>query len=102
MAMIIEAAEVNWPDQTAKQNPTNVGEWNYLCRWGARHGQKTQDGNNAFSNVAFFDGHVDLLATYPIETYVPAGKTPGPGTTSGANFIPQSMGVTFALSQNNQ
>jgi prepilin-type N-terminal cleavage/methylation domain-containing protein/prepilin-type processing-associated H-X9-DG protein len=101
MAMVVEAAADNWVDQTARQNPLNTGEWNYITRWGARHGQKTQDGNNAFTNVAFFDGHVDLLATYPIETYVPAGGTPGV-TASGANVIPQSLGISFVLGQNAQ
>lgn len=94
MAMIIEAAEVNWPDQTLH---TVNGENMYITRLGARHGQKTQNGNNAFTNIAFFDGHVDLLATQPLEDYVPPGATAG-----GANTIPQSMGVSFVLSQNNQ
>jgi prepilin-type processing-associated H-X9-DG protein len=101
MAMIIEAAEVNWPDQTSSKDPSRVppvpGPAMFITRLGARHGQKTQDGLNAYTNIAFFDGHVDLLATLPLETYIPPGKTAG-----GANLIPQSMGVTFVLSQNNQ
>jgi prepilin-type N-terminal cleavage/methylation domain-containing protein/prepilin-type processing-associated H-X9-DG protein len=94
MAMVIEAAEVNWPDQTGH---TVNGETMYITRLGARHGQKSQNGNEAFTNIAFFDGHVDLLATQPLEQYIPPGKTAG-----GANLIPQSMGVTFVLSMNNQ
>lgn len=30
-----------------------------------RHGSKTSDGKNAFTNVAYFDGHVGLIPTAP-------------------------------------
>ena len=102
MAMIVEADEINWPDQNPHQNPMGAGEFNYLARLGARHGQKTQDGNNAFTNISFFDGHVDTLATLPLETYQTPGTAPGASGAGGANLIPQQMGVTFALGMNNQ
>lgn len=97
MAMIVEAAEVNWVDQTPSINFGDPGPTMYICRLGARHGQKSDFNQNAFTNIAFFDGHVDLFPTQPLETYIP-----GPGKSGGANTIPQSMGVTFVLSQNNQ
>jgi prepilin-type N-terminal cleavage/methylation domain-containing protein/prepilin-type processing-associated H-X9-DG protein len=36
-----------------------------LQRVAARHGKKTGDGTNAYTNVAFFDGHVALFPTAP-------------------------------------
>lgn len=54
LLMIVEASSTNWLDQadsTAKPG-------NFLRRLGARHGKVTGDGANAFTNMAFFDGHV--------------------------------------------
>jgi prepilin-type N-terminal cleavage/methylation domain-containing protein/prepilin-type processing-associated H-X9-DG protein len=58
MVMVVEAGDINWHDQ-------NVGKYNgadvpgiYLRRLGARHGKKSADGLNAWTNIAFFDGHV--------------------------------------------
>ena len=56
--MIVEAANNNWVDQAANGNI-------YLKRLGARHGKKTADGKNAWTNFAFFDGHVGLYASEP-------------------------------------
>ncbi len=54
LIMIVEAANENWFDQTeSTQKPGN-----FLRRLGARHGRKTADGANAWTNIAFFDGHV--------------------------------------------
>jgi hypothetical protein len=61
MVMIVEACDSNWVDQ--KVSPVNANI--YLQRLGARHGKKTADGLNAFTNFAFFDGHVGLYATEP-------------------------------------
>jgi prepilin-type processing-associated H-X9-DG protein len=63
LMMIVEAANNNWIDQT--DSTTYPG--NFLRRLGARHGKKTADGANAFTNIAFFDGHVALYATRPFE-----------------------------------
>ena len=65
--MIVESADTNWFDQT--QNGTI-----WLKRLGARHGKKTRDGLNAYTNFAFFDGHVGL---YPSEPYTKQTNTGG-------------------------
>ena len=62
LVMIIEAADSNWHDQTRSSTYPNV----FLRRMGARHGKKTGDGANAFTNLAFFDGHVVLQPTEPL------------------------------------
>jgi len=73
-AMLVEAADQNWPDQKvwgspdpAPAKPTNpppggTMEWN-LARVGARHGRKHALGRFAFTNICFFDGHVALWDT---------------------------------------
>ena len=52
LIMIVEAANNNWYDQG--------DAYPFLPRLGARHGKKTGDGLNAWTNFAFFDGHVGL------------------------------------------
>jgi prepilin-type N-terminal cleavage/methylation domain-containing protein/prepilin-type processing-associated H-X9-DG protein len=64
LIMIVEAANNNWIDQT--QSTRFPG--NFLRRLGARHGKKTGDGANAWTNMAFFDGHVALYPTKPFES----------------------------------
>jgi prepilin-type processing-associated H-X9-DG protein len=61
LLMIVEAANNNWFDQkpSAAYPAANL----YLKRLGARHGQKTADKLNAYTNFAFFDGHVALYPT---------------------------------------
>ncbi len=57
VVMIVEASNPNWLDQTKS------AFGNFNCRrLGARHGKKTADGYNAFTNFAFFDGHVAALS----------------------------------------
>jgi len=57
--MIVEASDSNWPDQgVSAKYPTNL-----LNRLGARHGKKTANGADAWTNFAFFDGHVGLYPT---------------------------------------
>jgi prepilin-type N-terminal cleavage/methylation domain-containing protein/prepilin-type processing-associated H-X9-DG protein len=63
LIMIVEASHPNFYDQTASGNPAI-----YMRRLGARHGRKTSDGRNAFTNFAFFDGHVGLYPTEPYQT----------------------------------
>jgi prepilin-type N-terminal cleavage/methylation domain-containing protein/prepilin-type processing-associated H-X9-DG protein len=65
MVMIVEAANNNWMDQTQNGNI-------WLKRLGARHGQKTADKMNAYTNFAFFDGHVAL---YPTSDYTHVSKS---------------------------
>jgi len=60
LMMLVEASNENWFDQTASTKyPSSV----FLRRLGARHGKLTADGANAFTNFAFFDGHVSLYPT---------------------------------------
>ena len=58
LLMIVEAADQNWYDQ--KPSNTYPNAKLFLKRLGARHGKRTADGLNAFTNFAFFDGHVAL------------------------------------------
>jgi prepilin-type N-terminal cleavage/methylation domain-containing protein/prepilin-type processing-associated H-X9-DG protein len=62
MIMIVEASNPNWYDPS---NGATTG--NYLPRLGARHGTRTTDKKNAYTNFAFFDGHVALFPTAPFE-----------------------------------
>ena len=62
VVMVVEAADTNWMDQTTSTRYPTVG----LRRLGARHGKRTADGANAWTNFGFFDGHVALYATEPI------------------------------------
>jgi prepilin-type N-terminal cleavage/methylation domain-containing protein/prepilin-type processing-associated H-X9-DG protein len=79
--MLVEAADTNWVDQTqGKDAAANI----YLKRLGARHGKKTADGLNAFTNFAFFDGHVGLYATEPYTRLCPSGV---PGKSNPDNMI---------------
>ena len=57
LMMIVESSTPNWFHQEASQDPrysTTV----FLPRLGARHGRRSANGANAFTNIAFFDGHV--------------------------------------------
>jgi len=87
VVMIGEAAAMNWTDGTKSTYQDVKGNYNYILRWGARHGQKTNDGTNAFTNVAFFDGHVDLLATEPYEAVQGGTVNITEGNPGGAIFV---------------
>jgi prepilin-type N-terminal cleavage/methylation domain-containing protein/prepilin-type processing-associated H-X9-DG protein len=73
LIMIVEAANPNWYDQNVP--PAPIPEM-HLRRLGARHGKKTGDGYNAFTNFAFFDGHVSMYGTqqYQLPATFPADK----------------------------
>jgi prepilin-type processing-associated H-X9-DG protein len=96
MVMLAEADYVNWVDNGTSnsgfKSPLN-GNIEYMPRLGARHGQKSDGGNNAFSNFAFFDGHVALLPTQPFEYYKDSNGQVG----AKANTLP--LGAVFILSQ---
>ena len=62
LVMVVEAANANWVDQKVSTSFPNI----VLKRLAARHGKRTADGANAWTNFAFFDGHVGL---YPTEPY---------------------------------
>jgi len=66
VVMIIEAADQNWWDQTAS---TQYGDLSQFKRMGARHGKvHGPDGIYAYTNFAFFDGHVGLYDIEPYQT----------------------------------
>jgi prepilin-type processing-associated H-X9-DG protein len=72
MVMVVEAANGNWVDQKVSTDPRYP--YLFLVRLGARHGKVTSDGANAYTNFAFFDGHVAL---YPTEPYTRKTTTGG-------------------------
>jgi prepilin-type processing-associated H-X9-DG protein len=96
VCMIAEAAYINWvlggTGNTPVSNQVN-GETMFLTCLSARHGRPTGNGNNALTNIAFFDGHVATMNTQPIVDYKDANGN------GGAPYIPQSVGVVFTMSQ---
>jgi prepilin-type processing-associated H-X9-DG protein len=95
LCMIAEAASINWLMSGSGFNPSSStvnGETMWMQAIAARHGKVM--GNNALTNMAFFDGHVSLLPTQPIEDYVDPVSGKG-----GAPNIPESVGVVFTMSK---
>src|SRR5262249_12426256 len=68
LVMVAEAANPNWHDNTQSVKYPGI----YLVRLGGRHGKKTADGANAWTNMAFFDGHVALFPTVRFNNGLPA------------------------------
>jgi prepilin-type processing-associated H-X9-DG protein len=101
MAMVCESGSCNWlmggPNVTPQPGPLTNGETCWMPALAGRHGQVSNNGNNATTNIAFFDGHVDSFPTQPFEDYSSSG--PASSTTSGAPNIPQSLGAVFTLTQ---
>jgi prepilin-type processing-associated H-X9-DG protein len=89
MVMIVEASNNNWCDQTESTTYPNV----WLKRLGARHGKKSADGANAYTNMAFFDGHVSEYASQLFTAKAPSG-TPG-AASSGDNMLVASYRDTI-------
>jgi prepilin-type N-terminal cleavage/methylation domain-containing protein/prepilin-type processing-associated H-X9-DG protein len=73
MVMFIEADSFNWTDQSASdpKNP-NID----VVQLAARHGNKSPDKQNAYTNIAFMDGHVGFFATAPLTTQIAGKKYP--------------------------
>jgi len=93
MCMVAEAAGINWVMGGTGYTPNKVttdGEDNWMVGLAARHG-KGPSRRHKWANIAFFDGHVSLMETKPISTYVDGN---GQG---GATVIPQSVGVVFTV-----
>ena len=71
LVMVVEASNNNWHDQVRPGMVNGVtltgAKQQRLNRLGARHGKKTADGLNAWTNLAFFDGHVALVPTEPFQ-----------------------------------
>jgi len=95
MVMMAEAASINWITQTATTDSN--GTVHYAPRLGARHGNRTRDGKNAFTNFAFMDGHVELFPTQPIDS-MPPPPAPFNGL-DGMSAMTQSSGTVFTLFQ---
>jgi len=97
MCMVAEAAGINsvigGTGYMATTPTTPNGETNYMYGLAGRHG-KSSNKNHAWANIAFFDGHVALMDTKPLSTYVDSSTGKG-----GALYIPQSLGVVFTLNQ---
>jgi prepilin-type processing-associated H-X9-DG protein len=83
VVMVAEADALNWNDASAI---AHNGETMYMTRLGARHGQKSSNKNNAYTNFAFFDGHVQLFPTQPIED-----------TSGGDAAMREASGTIFIL-----
>lgn len=65
VAMLLETTALNWPHQ---QTGTYFNQGVYTNRLAALHGQVSSNKLNAWMNMAFFDGHVDLRASAVICT----------------------------------
>jgi prepilin-type N-terminal cleavage/methylation domain-containing protein/prepilin-type processing-associated H-X9-DG protein len=59
--MLVEGNNYNIGDQGAASQPHR------LRRVAARHGNKTHDGREAYTNYAFFDGHVTLYPSARVD-----------------------------------
>lgn len=94
MVMIVEAASPNWMDQTASTKYPNI----FLKRLGARHGKKSGDGANAYTNFAFFDGHVTMFATEPYTRKAPP-NTPGAAGTDNSLPVFHNETIFFLSKQ---
>src|SRR5206468_583599 len=80
VVLLAEAACVNWDTNGSGTSPN--GYTCYMPRLAARHGQLSVNKCNAYTNFAFFDGHVSLFPTQPIEDPVTIGGTPQYGNTA--------------------
>jgi len=81
LVMLVEASNTNWVDQAANTQHPEI----FLKRLGARHGKKSADGLQAYTNMAFFDGHVALFYSGDFTKKAPAG-TPG-AASAGDNML---------------
>jgi prepilin-type N-terminal cleavage/methylation domain-containing protein/prepilin-type processing-associated H-X9-DG protein len=70
LSLITRAAEFVMMTEGYSNNITyNSGiAGDLMPRLAARHGQKTNNGQDAWTNLAFFDGHVALYPTQPLST----------------------------------
>jgi prepilin-type N-terminal cleavage/methylation domain-containing protein/prepilin-type processing-associated H-X9-DG protein len=91
LVMIGEAAALNWVDLAQNKDVQPVMD---LTRLGARHGKRTPDGYNAYTNLAFFDGHVALMPTLPLVTKGADGIR---SADPDAHFLYESDGAIIFL-----
>jgi prepilin-type N-terminal cleavage/methylation domain-containing protein/prepilin-type processing-associated H-X9-DG protein len=81
--MLVEAAEAN---MTLNSGGVPADSTNQTPRLGARHGKRSATGRDAWTNLAFFDGHVALMATEPI-------------SKTGFGNMREAQGAIFFLSK---
>jgi prepilin-type N-terminal cleavage/methylation domain-containing protein len=68
--LLVEATNTNFTNNTNSGSADPNIKNNFMVpRLGARHGRRSADGHNAFTNIAFFDGHVDLFDSKPLEQH---------------------------------
>ena len=67
LVMVVEASDINWHDQGQGMKGGVPLPNIFLDRLGGRHGKKSADGLNAWTNMAFFDGHVASYNTADFE-----------------------------------
>jgi len=80
--MVLESNSENWC-YNSTPGPSLEGGNLVFYRLAARHGQKTRSGEQAYTNLAFFDGHVALYPTLPI-------------TVNNANTVPPGTNGSWA------
>ena len=76
LIMVMEATDPNWMEGGPV---TKNGVTLEMPRIAARHGKLTADGSNAWMNICFFDGHVELKATEPLTKSKPEDILPSTG-----------------------
>jgi prepilin-type N-terminal cleavage/methylation domain-containing protein/prepilin-type processing-associated H-X9-DG protein len=81
LIMLVEASNPNF------YNPTTTVPSCPFGRLAARHGQKTADKLNAYTNFAFFDGHVGLYPTADYQKNIGSGEAPGQKYTRETIFF---------------
>jgi prepilin-type N-terminal cleavage/methylation domain-containing protein/prepilin-type processing-associated H-X9-DG protein len=96
LCMIGEATALNWVLGGTSFNPSTSttvdGDVLWMRSFAARHG-KSSKPSQAQTNVAFFDGHVALVDSRAISTYMDSSGV------GGAAVVPQSVGVVYTLKQ---
>jgi prepilin-type N-terminal cleavage/methylation domain-containing protein/prepilin-type processing-associated H-X9-DG protein len=97
MVMVVEASNILWNAQGSSPH--------WAPRIGARHGQQTADRTNAYTNLAFFDGHVALFPTLPMDSNAGNQVSPYPsniqpssgGSVDGFGAMEPSTGTVFTM-----
>jgi prepilin-type processing-associated H-X9-DG protein len=96
VVMVVEAADTNWMNQALSPASPQIA----CARMGARHGKKTADGLNAWTNLAFFDGHVGYFPTQPFtRVLTPAEITQYQGAANENALASFYTGTIFYLNK---
>ena len=100
MVMVLESSSLNYCDQTYTTPGTAPPGTIIVTQLAGRHGQKSQDRLQAFTNLAFFDGHVALYPTAPLTLELTNPPPPGKAGWSPIAEPPLSD-VLFLLNYEN-